>query len=113
MAAPVNKCCMLFTCPDPATRQHTTDALAEEKLATCMNILLGSKSIVKWLSPWQREAELLLMIKKCSDNYAALARQTRHKHLFNKVIKIIALPFLNESGKCLDWSNVANSGGIL
>ncbi|MCL6619225.1 MAG: divalent-cation tolerance protein CutA [Thermomonas hydrothermalis] len=65
----------LTTCPDPDSAERIAATLVEERLAACVNLIPGLRSVYRWQGAIQREAEVLLLIKTHPDRYPAL--QTR------------------------------------
>ena len=53
----------LTTCPDLDTAQRIADALVEERLAACVNVLPGVQSTYRWEGQVQRAGEVLLLVK--------------------------------------------------
>jgi periplasmic divalent cation tolerance protein len=59
-------------CPDPATAERIADALVGERLAACVNIVPGLRSIYGWQGEVRHDAETLLLIKTTRTRYPAL-----------------------------------------
>jgi len=53
----------LTTCPDAASGERIAEALVDEQLAACVNVLPGLRSTYRWQGAVERADELLLLIK--------------------------------------------------
>ena len=90
------------TCPDPETAQRIADALVEERLAACVNVVPGVRSIYRWKGAIECSDEVLLLVKTVAAQLDALcARITAlHPHELPEVIAVEASGGL---GAYLDW----------
>ena len=70
----------LCTCPDPATAGRIAEALVEERLAACVNLLPGLQSVYRWQGQVQRDAEVLLLVKTTRQRYPALQARLPQLH---------------------------------
>ena len=59
----MNALLCLTTCPDLDTAQRIADALVEERLAACVNLLPGMQSTYRWQGKVEHAAEVLLLAK--------------------------------------------------
>jgi len=64
---------VLSTFPDADKAAEVARTLVEERLAACVNVVAGVRSIYRWQGAVQDDAEVLAIIKTTSDRYAALA----------------------------------------
>lgn len=65
--------------------------LVEEKLAACVNILAGCRSVYRWKGKVENAEECLLVIKTSRARFPALAARVAELHSY-EVPEIVALP---------------------
>ena len=53
----------LCSCPDATSAEQLAGALVGERLAACINIVPGLRSVFRWQGSVQRESEVLLLMK--------------------------------------------------
>ena len=68
------------TCPETDTAERIATALVDERLAACVNILPGLRSIYRWQDAVERADEVLLLVKTSADAYPALQARLRELH---------------------------------
>jgi periplasmic divalent cation tolerance protein len=98
-----NHIVVLITTPSIETGQQIADALVDQGLAACVNILSPIHSIYLWQGKKQRDEETLLIVKTTRDLFTdrlVPAVQAIHPY---EVPEIIALPIVLGSQKYLDW----------
>ncbi|MGO4552405.1 divalent-cation tolerance protein CutA [Lysobacter sp. 2RAF19] len=59
----MNALLCLTACPDLDSAQRIADALVEERLAACVNLLPGMQSTYRWQGKVEHAAEVLLLAK--------------------------------------------------
>lgn len=77
-------------------------ALVEEKLAACVNIMGGLRSLYYWDGEVCDDPEALLVIKSRRSSFDALERRTIELHS-NEVAEVIALPIVAGHQPYLEW----------
>ena len=95
---------ILCTCPDAETADQLAEMLIAERLAACVNILPGLKSVYEWQGAVEMAQEHLLLIKTHQQKYAALEAAIKKLHPY-QVPEIIALTIDNGSVDYLKWIN--------
>ena len=77
-------------------------ALVDERLAACVNIVPGARSIYRWRGAVEDEREVLMIIKTAAAALDALEARVRELHSY-EVPEVLALPVDKGSGPYLDW----------
>ena len=93
---------VLCTCPDEETARRLAGGLVEEKLAACVNVLPGIRSIYRWQGEVQDDAEVLMVIKTTRSAYDRLADWLEEHHPYD-LPEVIALPVSEGLAAYLDW----------
>lgn len=91
-----------ITVPNPEEGEKIARALVEKRLAACVNILPGLRSIYRWQGKICDDKELLLMAKTTVALFDALEKEVKALHSY-KVPEIIALPIVAGSKEYLNW----------
>lgn len=68
------------TCPDPATADRIASAVVAERLAACVNVLPGVRSVYRWRGAVEHADEVLLMIKTTAIRLDALTARITSLH---------------------------------
>ena len=68
------------SCPDPATAERIANALVDERLAACVNVIPGVRSVYRWQDAVEQADEVLLMIKTVADHLDALTARVTSLH---------------------------------
>jgi len=93
---------VLITVPDGETATGLGRALVEARLAACVNVVPGVRSLYRWEGKVQDDPELLLVVKTRADRIAALAARVRDLHPY-ELPEILALPAVGGCEAYLDW----------
>lgn len=70
----------LCACPDPATAERIAGILVGERLAACVNIVPGLRSVYRWQGKVERADEALLLVKTSPDRLGALRARLPQLH---------------------------------
>jgi periplasmic divalent cation tolerance protein len=92
---------VLVTCPAERAAEIARP-LVEEKLAACVNIIPGLRSIYAWEGKICDDPEALLLIKTRAALFEALRARVLELHLY-EVPEVIALPILAGHTDYLRW----------
>ena len=93
---------VLCTCPDQEVASSIANALVDGKLAACVNIVPGLRSVYRWKGARETAEEVLLIIKSRADDYAPLQTAVRALHPY-ELPEIIAVPINTGLPAYLAW----------
>jgi periplasmic divalent cation tolerance protein len=93
---------VLTNLPDRAAAERIADALIEQRLAACVNILAPCRSVYRWKGAVQHDEEHPLLVKTTSERYAALEAALRAAHPY-ELPEIVALPVERGLPAYLEW----------
>ena len=93
---------VLSTFPPGDAAAVAARALVEEKLAACVNLVPGLRSIYVWQGKLEDEAEVLALIKTTSDRFEAMRTRLLQLHP-NQVPEIIAVSAVDGHLEYLGW----------
>ena len=82
---------VLSTCPDTEIAGRIADALVDQKLAACINLIPGLRSVYRWKGQRERAEGVLLIIKSRTQDYSAVENAVRALHPY-ELPEIIAVP---------------------
>ncbi|HEY7516060.1 MAG TPA: divalent-cation tolerance protein CutA [Vicinamibacteria bacterium] len=87
-------------------RAEDAERIAEElvvrRLAACVNVLPGVRSIYRWKGAVERDEERLLLVKTRADRYEALREALLALHPY-EVPELVAVPIERGSEAYLRW----------
>jgi periplasmic divalent cation tolerance protein len=103
MAAPETElCAVLTTAPDVGVAEMLARTLVEERLAACVNVIPGVRSIYRWEGALQDDSEVVLVIKSHRNRTQALAARIKDLHPY-ELPEVLVLPVSGGSAPYLDW----------
>jgi periplasmic divalent cation tolerance protein len=102
-----DKIVVLTTCASAEEAQRVARALVEKRLAACVNVLPGIRSVYRWKDAdgsdaIQDDEETLLFIKTSRTLMEELRGEIERLHSYD-VPEIIALPVVDGSERYLAW----------
>jgi len=93
---------VLMTAPDDDVACSLGRTLVEERLAACVNILGGVRSIYRWKGSMCDDSEVSLWVKTRRELLPRLQERVRSLHPYD-VPEIIALPIIQGFPPYLAW----------
>ncbi|HMG32469.1 MAG TPA: divalent-cation tolerance protein CutA [Blastocatellia bacterium] len=93
---------VLVTTPGNELAERIADALVQERLAACVNIVGQIKSIYRWEGEITRDSESLMLIKTTGARYSELESRIRELHTYSNP-EIIALRIEQGATAYLNW----------
>ena len=99
---PMSALLVLCSHPDPAAAEILAAALVEKRLAACVNLLPGTRSIYRWEGGIEHAQEILLLIKTTTDRFDAVKDHIVSAHPY-ALPEIIGLDVVAGLDRYLDW----------
>lgn len=93
---------VLMTAPDARVAEQIARTLVEERLAACVNLVPGVRSVYRWQGVVEDDAEVLLIAKTAAARCAALAARVEALHPY-ELPEVVVLPVQGGSERYLDW----------
>jgi periplasmic divalent cation tolerance protein len=93
---------VLVTAANREQADRIAHALVEERLAACVNLLGGVRSIYRWHDAIETAEEVLLLIKTRQEAVDALRRRVQELHSY-EVPEFLVLAVEQESEAYLAW----------
>jgi periplasmic divalent cation tolerance protein len=78
------------------------EALVQERLAACINIMKGLESIYEWQGELCRAQEFVILVKTTQDQWQKLHKRVLELHSYD-CPAILALPVSMGNPKFLEW----------
>ncbi len=92
---------VLISCP-PDAADSLAAALVEARLAACVNVLPGLRSVYRWQDAVERADESLLIAKTTAARYAALEAGVRQRHPY-ELPEVVAVDIAAGLPAYLQW----------
>ncbi len=93
---------VMVTAPDEEVAASLARTLVEERLAGCVNIIKGVRSIYSWEGKIEDEPEVVMLIKTRQNLYKSLERRIIDLHPYS-VPEVICLDIKYGSDGYLSW----------
>lgn len=97
-----DKIVVLCTCDSEQEAASFARHLVEQRVAACVSILPGARSVYRWKDAIEDASEWVLTIKSRRDRFAALKAEIEKIHTY-ETPEIIALPIVDGSETYLAW----------
>ena len=91
-----------ITAPNEEEAAKIARAVVEERLAACVNIVKGVRSIYSWQGRIEDDPEVLMIVKTRRELFEALTKRVKELHSYT-VAEVIALPIIDGSQDYLKW----------
>ena len=101
-----DKIVVLSTCDSEEEAAQVARSLVEKRLAACVNIIAGARSIYRWKDEIEDAPEWLLVIKSRRDLFGSLRQEIQKLHTY-EIPEVIALPIVEGSETYLAWLDKA------
>ena len=102
---------VLTNLADMASARLLAQALVEQRLAACVNMLPAVQSIYRWNDVIEEAAEVTLLIKTTTARYEELEQAIRALHPY-ELPEVIAVPVSAGSSAYLGWIAQETRKGI-
>lgn len=90
------------TCPDTDSAARLADVLVGERLAACVSVVPGLRSVYRWQGAIERSDESLLLIKTSHDRLETLTARVRDLHPY-ELPEVVAVEVAGGLSTYLDW----------
>jgi periplasmic divalent cation tolerance protein len=99
-----DKVVVFSTCGSAEEAGRVARALVEKRLAACVNVINGVRSVYRWKEAIEEEEEVLLLIKTSRALVEELRAEIERLHSY-EVPEVIALAVVDGSERYLAWMN--------
>lgn len=93
---------VLVTAPNEDEARRIANALVEERLAACVNIVAAIESVYRWEGQVTTDRETLLIIKTTDERYEELEQRVKELHSYSTP-EVIAFKIDRGSSEYLSW----------
>ena len=97
-----DKIVVLSTCSNPSEAEAIAQGLIEKRLAACVNVVAGVRSIYRWRGAVEEASECLLVIKSRRELFNQLRSEVERLHSY-EVPELLALAVTDGSPPYLSW----------
>jgi periplasmic divalent cation tolerance protein len=97
-----DKIVVLSTCGSTEEAQRLARALVEKRLAACVSVVPGVRSVYRWKDAIEEEEEVLLVIKTSRPLLEELRGEIERLHSY-EVPEVIAMQVVGGSERYLEW----------
>lgn len=93
---------VLTTAPDEGAADELAGRLVEERLAACVNVVPGVRSVYRWKGEIHRDGEVLLILKSTPEALPRLRARLPELHPYD-VPELVALEAVDGLPAYLAW----------
>ena len=95
---------ILITTKDKKEAEKISKLLIKNRLAACVNIVNGVKSLFWWQGKVDQAKEALLIVKSRKEKFVKIAKLVKANHSYD-LPEIIAIPIVSGFKPYLNWIN--------
>jgi periplasmic divalent cation tolerance protein len=93
---------VLITASSMAEAQSIGRALVEKRIAACVNVVPGLRSLFRWQGAIEDQEETLMLVKSRAERLPLILETVKQLHSYS-VPEVIALPIVGGSPDYLAW----------
>jgi len=97
-----DKIVVLSACASVKEANRIAIELVEKKLAACVNLVSGVRSVYRWKNKIEKSQEVLLVIKTSRALFENVRSQIEKVHSY-ELPEVIALPVVDGAEPYLEW----------
>jgi periplasmic divalent cation tolerance protein len=97
-----DKIVVLSTCATEEEAAKLASALVEARVAACVTMVPGARSVYRWQGAIESSAECLLIIKSSRQLFEPLRMVLEKAHSYD-VPELLALPVVEGAGRYMSW----------
>lgn len=105
-----DKIVVLSACSSQDEARRIAGLLVERRLAACVNLVGGMRSVYRWQGAIEEAEEWLLVIKTRRSLFDALRTAIEQAHSY-QVPEVVALPMTDGSAAYLEWLDKETGAG--
>ncbi|HUP03462.1 MAG TPA: divalent-cation tolerance protein CutA [Bryobacteraceae bacterium] len=105
-----DKIVVFSTCASPEEGEKLARLLVEDRVAGCVNVVGGVRSVYRWNGALESEPECLLIIKTSRDLFPALSAALEKAHSY-ETPEVVAIPIVDGAANYLNWLGANLRGG--
>ena len=93
---------MFSTCATDEEADRLARVLVEARVAACVTVVPGARSVYRWQGAIESAAECLLVIKSSRPLFEALRTALEQAHAYD-VPEVLALPVVEGAANYMNW----------
>jgi len=97
-----DKIVVFSTCATEEDAIKLAEALVEARVAACVTLVPGARSIYRWRGALESATECLLIIKSDRPRFERLRASLEHLHSY-EVPEVLAIPVVDGAANYLNW----------
>ncbi len=97
-----DKIVVFSTCANQEEAAKLARTLVELRVAACVTMLPGARSVYRWQGAMESADECLLIIKSSRPHFEALCKELQRAHSY-EVPELLALPVVDGAPNYLAW----------